>query len=235
MNIMAYSRKYDGYKEFLLNKICNQKQFNYTRNVGETMALIRECQPSSYEEWENWYFENAKTKRKQPTRITRDIMNNYGVQLREVVRNEFIPAILDAIQNLTDEEIESYVYNLAVKRTYDGYITEKKTVSELISKHFPDVLIEESTPEQDHAGNIDFIINVGNYKIGLQIKPITANSNFGAYSLPERLQESFDAFQQEYGGMVFIVFSKDGKIANEDIVNDIKNEIERLKSMSEIK
>ena len=41
---MAYSRKYEGYKEFLLNKICGQKQFNYTRNVGETMALIRECQ-----------------------------------------------------------------------------------------------------------------------------------------------------------------------------------------------
>lgn len=101
----------------------------------------------------------------------------------------------------------------------------------MISKHFPDVSIEESTPEQDHAGNIDFIINVGNYKIGLQIKPITANSNFGGYSLTERLKESFETFQQEFGGNVFIVFSKEGKIANEEIVNDIKNEIERLKSM----
>lgn len=228
---MVYSRKYEGYKEFLLNKICGQKQFNYTRNVGETMALIRECQPNSYEEWENWYFENAKTKRKQPTRITREIMSNYGTRLREVVRNEFIPAILEAINNLTDEEIESYVYNLAINRTYDGYITEKKVVAELISKHFPDVSIEESTPEQDHAGNIDFIINVGNYKIGLQIKPITANSNFGGYSLTERLKKSFEIFQQEFGGNVFIVFSKEGKIANEEIVNDIKNEIERLKSM----
>jgi len=225
---MAYSRKYEGYKEFLLNKICGQKQYNYPRNVGETMALIRKCRPNSIEDWESWYFNNAQTNTKEPERITEETLKNLGVKLREVMRNEFIPAILDAIDKLTDEEIESYVYNLVINRTYDGYITEKLVVSELLSKKFPNVTIEESTPEQDHAGNIDYVINVNKFKIGIQIKPITANANFGGFSLTERMQDSFNSFQEEFGGEVFIVFSKEGKIDNIEVIENIQNEIDRL-------
>ena len=225
---MAYSRKYEGYKEFLLNKICGQKQYNYPRNVGETMALIRKCQPNTIEDWERWYFNNAQTNTKEPERITEETLKNLGVKLREVMRNEFIPAILDAIDKLTDEEIESYVYNLVINRTYDGYITEKLVVSELLSKKFPNVTIEESTPEQDHAGNIDYVINVNKFKIGIQIKPITANANFGGFSLTERMQDSFNSFQEEFGGEVFIVFSKEGKIDNIEVIENIQNEIDRL-------
>jgi len=132
---------------------------------------------------------------------------------------------------LSDEEIESYVSNLAINRTYDGYIREKQVISELLSKRFRNVTFEESTPEQDHAGNIDFIINVNAYKIGLQIKPVTANANFGGYSLTERMQDSFNAFTEQYGGKVFIVFSKDSKIANTEVINEIQAEIERLRSL----
>lgn len=227
---MAYSRKYEGYKEFLLNKICGQKQFNYTRNVGETMGMIRECQPKNFEEWEQWYLANATTNRNNPTRITEETLRDYGIRLREIVRNEFIPAIQNAIDSLTDEEIESYVRNLAINRTYDGYITEKQVISELIRRNFAEYTIIESTPEQDHAHNIDYVIEVNNYKIGLQIKPITANANFGGYSLPERLQNSFDAFKEEYGGKVFIIFSMDSKIANVEVIEEIRNEINRLNS-----
>ncbi len=225
---MAYSRKYEGYKEFLLNKICGQKQYNFTHTVGETMALIRKCQPNTIEDWERWYFNNAQTNTKEPRRITEETIKNLGVKFREVMRNEFIPAILDAIDKLTDEEIESYVYNLVINRTYDGYITEKLVVSELLSKKFPNVTIEESTPEQDHAGNIDYVINVNKFKIGIQIKPITANANFGGFSLTERMQDSFNSFQEEFGGEVFIVFSKEGKIDNIEVIENIQNEIDRL-------
>ena len=65
---------------------------------------------------------------------------------------------------------------------------------------------------------------------GVQIKPITAKSNFGNYSASERMKASFQDFEAEYGGKVFIIFSLDGEIANENVLKEIEKEIERLKN-----
>jgi len=43
------------------------------------------------------------------------------------------------------------------------------------------------------------------------------------------MKASFDDFTEKYGGKVFLVYSIDDKIKNEDVVNDIAFEIERLK------
>lgn len=67
-----------------------------------------------------------------------------------------------------------------------------------------------------------------NKAFGIQIKPVTAQSNFGNYSVSERMKASFESFKNEFGGNVFIVFSLDGEIANKQVINDIKSEIERL-------
>ena len=48
-----------GKKEFLLNYTNRRWGLTKTTKVGAVMALIRECQPKSYKEWEAWYF--AKT------------------------------------------------------------------------------------------------------------------------------------------------------------------------------
>ena len=64
-------------------------------------------------------------------------------------------------------------------------------VNDGLAKIFKDIEFIESAPELDHAGNIDYIAKVGNYQIGIQIKPITANANFGGYSLSERMKNSF--------------------------------------------
>jgi hypothetical protein len=37
------------------------------------MALIRECQPKTFEEWEQYYFEKAYTKTKVPVKVTKEI------------------------------------------------------------------------------------------------------------------------------------------------------------------
>ena len=80
----------------------------------------------------------------------------------------------------------------------------------------------------DHAGDIDYIAKVGDKAIGIQIKPITASANFGSYSLTERMKASFESFKDQYGGNVFIVFSLDGEIANKEVVEQIRVEINRL-------
>jgi hypothetical protein len=74
------------------------------------------------------------------------------------------------------------------------------------------------------------VAHVGNHQIGIQIKPVTANANFGGYSLTERMKASFEAFKEEYGGEVFVVFSLDGKIANPDVIEEMSKEIKRLRN-----
>ena len=45
------------------------------------MALIRDCQPSSFEEWQSWYFDNAHTAGKNPTKITVESLKELGERL----------------------------------------------------------------------------------------------------------------------------------------------------------
>lgn len=54
------------------------------------------------------------------------------------------------------------------------------------------------------------------------------NANFGSYSLTERMKISFESFKKQYGGNVFIVYSLKGKIANTEIIEQIRSEIQRL-------
>lgn len=63
---------------------------------------------------------------------------------------------------------------------------------------------------------------------GIQIKPVTAKANFGSYSVSERMQANFQDFEADFGGKVFIVFSLDGEIANKEVIEQIKTEIQRL-------
>lgn len=69
---------------------------------------------------------------------------------------------------------------------------------------------------------------VGKYAFGIQIKPITAKSNFGNYSITERMKANFREFELKYKGKVFIVFSLDGEIANKEIIQQIENEIKMI-------
>ena len=43
------------------------------------------------------------------------------------------------------------------------------------------------------------------------------------------MKASFKEFEKTYGGKVFIVYSLDGEIANEEVLDEIRREIERLK------
>ena len=97
-----------------------------------------------------------------------------------------------------------------------------------MAKLFPDVRFEESSPYQDHACDIDYLGWVNERAFGIQIKPMTAKSNFGNYSLPDRMKNSFDAFSADFGGKVFLVFSLDGELGNKAVVKEIRAEVERL-------
>ncbi len=222
-----YVKKYSlefGKKEKVLNYACQTYQLSRPNKVGAVMALIRECQPNTIEEWERWYFENAKTAGKNNFKITRESLQELGERLYEKITEVVIPEWQEAFKNLTKEDCYKYIYNLTINRTFDGYLREKSVVNDGLSKIFPEIRFEESPEELDHAGDIDYLGYIDENKaFGIQIKLVTAQSNFVNYSVSERMKASFESFKNEFGGNVFIVFSLDGEIANKQVIDDIKS------------
>lgn len=231
---MAKQEKYSmefGKKERVLNYACQTYQLSRPNKVGAVMALIRECQPQTIQEWEQWYFENAKTDGKNSLKITHESLNELGERLYDKITEVVIPEWEEAFKQLTKQDCIDYIYNLTINRTYDGYLREKSVINDGLAKLFPELTFEETDPELDHAGDIDYIAKIGDKAIGIQIKPITAKANFGSYSLTERMKASFADFTEKFGGKVFIVFSLDKEIANKEVVKEIRKEIERLKKI----
>jgi hypothetical protein len=222
-----YSNEF-GKKEKVLNYATQTYQLSRPNKVGAVMALIRECQPKTIDQWEKWYFENAKTDGKTPSKITKESLEELGERLYIKIKEIVIPEWTEAFNQLTLHDCIEYIHNLTINRTFDGFIREKSVIEDNLAKAFPNIKFEESDPELDHAGDIDYLGWVGDKAFGIQIKPVTANANFGNYSATERMKASFDDFTKKYGGQVFIVFSIDDKIKNEEVVDQIAIEIKRL-------
>jgi len=225
--IQRHSKEF-GKKEKVLNYACQTYQLSRPNKVGSVMALIRECQPKSFEQWEEWYFENANTDDKSPSKITKKSLEELGERLYVKIKEIIIPEWTEAFNQLTLQDCVEYIINLTINRTYDGFIREKSVIEDNLAKEFPNVKFIESDPKLDHAGDIDYLGWVGKKAFGIQIKPITTKANFGNYSATERMRASFDNFTRKFGGQVFIVFSIDNNIQNEDVIGQIANEIKRL-------
>ncbi|MCO5240439.1 MAG: MjaI family restriction endonuclease [Chitinophagaceae bacterium] len=229
--IKRYSKEF-GKKEKVLNYATQTYQLSRPNKVGAVMALIRECQPKTIEDWEQWYFGNANTDGKTPIKITKESLAELGERLYEKIRVIVIPEWTEAFNQLTLQDCIDYIHNLTINRTFDSFIREKSVIEDNLAKEFPNVKFEESDPELDHAGDIDYLGWVGDKAFGIQIKPVTAKANFGNYSATERMKASFDNFTKKFCGQVFIVFSIDDKIKNEEVINEIAREINKLSQSS---
>jgi len=219
-----------GKKEKVLNYATQTYQLSRPNKVGTVMALIRECQPKTFEQWQSWYFENAHTDGKIPTKITKESLEELGERLYIKIKEIVIPEWTEAFNQLNLQDCVDYIYNLTINRTFDGFLREKSVIEDNLVKAFTGVKFKESDPELDHAGDIDYLGWVGEKAFGIQIKPVTAKANFGNYSATERMKASFNNFTEQFGGHVFVVFSIDDKIKNEEVYEQIANEIKRLTS-----
>ncbi|MFW5721385.1 MAG: MjaI family restriction endonuclease [Bacteroidota bacterium] len=217
-------------RETLLNYGMNRWGLNKARSVGPTSEMIRLCAPKTFEEWENYYFKNAKQKKKNGIKITRNYLTGLGqtlyIKLSEVVQKE-----LDLI---SEEECIDYAYNLVLNRTYEGYKSEVDTIYgqlESIIKY----KIEVAPDEWDRTYGVDFFVCINGGYLGLQIKPISSGQSLNQYQWDEMHRKHHEKFKEDFGGRVFFIYSIKGSgkkkiIYNTEVIDEILKEIKRLSS-----
>ena len=216
--------------ETLLNYAFNRWGYNKSSSVGKLAELIRDCQPVDLQEWENYYFSNAIQNKKNGIQITREYIEELGkklyIKLTEVVQSE--------LADITEEECIDYAYNLVINRTYDGYRTEIQTIYGYLEKEL-NIKINSAPDEWDRSYSVDFYIKIKDeIYIGLQIKPVSGKP-IDFYQIQNFHKTNHTKFSNKYKGKVFFVFSETvggtKKIKNLEVIDEIKEEIERLKKL----
>jgi hypothetical protein len=207
-------------KEWILNSAMNRFQLNFKRNVGPTSESIRQCAPRTIDEWRDYYFKNVRSREH-----IEDLGRKLYVKITEVIHAE--------VQEITEQDCIEYMVQLVIDRTFDGYMTEIKTIYGQLEKELQ-FKIEPAPDEWDRLFNVDFFIRIKDSYIGIQIKPVNQGIQLSQIFKEKELQlKTHEKFTKQYGGKVFYIFSsKVGErkeIRNEEVIAEIKQEIERLK------
>ena len=206
-------------KEWILNSTMNRFQLNFKRNVGAVSEEIRKCSPKSLEDWKQYYFSSVRTQEH-----IEELGKKLYIKITEVISAE--------VEEITEKDCIDYLYNMVISRTFDGYMTEVKTIYGQLQNYL-EVKIEPAPDEWDRLYNVDFFIKIKDKYIGLQIKPASGVSHIPQIYKEQTIQaETHKMFMEKYGGKVFYVISiKEGekkKIHNTEVIEDIKKEIRRL-------
>ncbi len=210
-------------KEWILNSATNRFQLNFKRNVGAVSEAIRLCSPKTMEEWEEYYFAKVRSKEH-----IEDLGRKLYIKITEVISAE--------VEQITEEDCIEYLRTLVIDRTFDGYMTEIKTIYGQLESALG-VKIEPAPDNWDRLYNVDFFIEVSNKFIGIQIKPASGVSHISEIFKERSLQKkTHEAFTARFGGKVFYVISmKDGQkkiIQNPEVIEEIKTEINNLNNIN---
>lgn len=206
--------------EWILNQANMRWGLTKKSKVGPVSELIRKCSPKKMQDWEHYYYNNV-----YPQQHLEDLGKRLFIKISEVCRSE--------IENITEKDCIEFIINLVINRTYDGYQSEIQTIYGQLEKAL-NVKIEPAPDEWDRGYNVDFYIKIEGKYIGIQIKPA------GYAYIPQIINElkfqekTHQLFTKKYGGRVFYIISiaEDKKkiIYNKEIIDEIREEINRLKT-----
>ena len=207
-------------KEWILNSAMNRFQLNFKRNVGPTSESIRQCEPKTIDEWRAYYFKNVRS-----NEHIESLGKKLYIKITEVIQSE--------VEEITEQDCIDYIRQLVIDRTFDGYMTEIKTIYGRLEKELG-VKIEPAPDEWDRRYNVDFFIKIKDKYIGIQIKPVNQGIQLSQIFKERDLQsKTHEKFTSAYGGKVFYIFSSKAgerkEIRNKDVIDEIQKEIERLK------
>ena len=208
-------------KEWILNSAMNRFQLNFKRNVGAVSEEIRKCAPRTIEDWEKYYFSNVRS-----IEHIEDLGRKLYVKITEVIPAE--------VEEITEKDCIEYMRNMVISRSFDGYMTEIKTIYGQLQKML-EVKVEPAPDEWDRLYNVDFFIKIKDKYIGLQIKPAGDVSHIPQIFKEGSIQRAtHKKFTEKYGGEVFYVISikeaNKKKIHNTEVIEEIREEIERLQT-----
>ena len=208
-------------KEWILNSAMNRFQLNFKRNVGAVSEEIRKCAPKGIDDWEKYYFTNVRTREH-----IEELGRKLYIKITEVISAE--------VEEITEEDCIEYLYNMVIGRTFDGFMTEIKTVYGQLQEILG-VKIEPAPDKWDRLYNVDFFIKINDKYIGLQIKPAGNVSHIPQIFKERTIQAAtHEKFTGQFGGKVFYIISiKEGnkkKIQNTEVISEIEDEIKRLQT-----
>lgn len=212
-------------KEHVLNYTAQRYGLTRPNKVGPVMEMIRQCEPKTFKDWEEYYWQNAVTKKIiDAEKVDKILIDELGKRLYEKIHAVVIPEWTKAFEEITEDDCIEYIVDVTIRRTFNGYLREKSVVYDNLAKLFPQLIFEESSSDLDHAGDIDYIGKVSgtNKIIGIQIKPITANIAFSGYSVSDRMKKNFAFFENLYSGKAFVIYSEKEKIVNKEVVEEIR-------------
>ncbi len=207
-------------KEWILNQSNMRWGLTRKKKVGAVMKEIRKCSPKTLAEWKAYYLKEVYPK---------EHLVDLGKHLYKNIQDTVIPET----EGISEEDCVEFIENLVINRTYQGYETEIKVIYGQLQEILK-VAIKEAPDEWDRLYNVDYFIKVRDKYIGLQIKPLGVEGDSDLQIIKEKIQQAktFKEFTDKYGGKVFYIFSvessKDKKIANPEVIQDIKNEVARL-------
>lgn len=219
-------------KEWVLNMAFNRWQFNRPRYVGKLSEAIRACVPKTLDDWKTYYFSQVKPEGELFGETMEEHLKEVGRRLYAKISEQ----LHAEVSSIEEEDCIQYVYDVVLRRTFDGYLTEKQTVYDQLERLL-NVKLEPAPNEWDRKYNVDFYIHVGKASIGIQIKPTTYEQTPEPHKWRQWMQESHKRFEEEQGGKVFIVFSvkrnNSKEIANPEVVAEIVAEIRRLQEATQ--
>jgi len=179
-------------KEWILNSAMNRFQLNFKRNVGAVSEEIRKCMPKTIDDWRDYYFANVR-----PKEHIEDLGRKLYIKITEVISAE--------VKEVTEEDCIQYMFNMVIDRTFDGYMTEIKTIYGQLEEIL-NTKIYPAPDEWDRLYAVDFYIKINDKYIGLQIKPAGTVSHIPQIFKERIFQESTHTkFTEEYGGKVFYI------------------------------
>lgn len=160
-------------------------------------------------------------------KVNNEILEELGRELYVKITKRARHNVLD----ITEDDCKNYIRDIVINRTLEGYKGIQPIYGQL--QGILGVPIKPAPDEWDRLYNVDFFIEVTDKYIGLQIKPITFEHTFEDYKWNEMQETTHNKFQKKLSGRVFIVFSVkvgDKKtIKNIEVIEEIKNEIEKLR------
>src|SRR6266511_181409 len=124
-------------KEWILNLAMSRWQLNYKRSVGPVAKLIRECEPETLQQWEEFYLQH-------PEGRSREALAEKG----KALFGKITTVLRQEIESITEENCIAYISEVVIRRTYEGYLNEKEVVKRFVETRLS-VQAQEASDEWD--------------------------------------------------------------------------------------